>query len=370
MRPLAPAALPAPDHAQRTTALRARLDELEVGGMLVTHPHNVRYLTGFTGSNGQVLVLPDRTMLITDDRYEGRAATEAPGAELVLDRDWADATRHLADDAGLGHLAFEAHHLAYAEATTFLAALGSRIEGVAVQDVVEGLRVTKDDHELAALTAAGAITDAAFEAVLGAVRPGLTELALARLLERTMEDLRAEGPAFPSIVAGGPNSAIPHHQPTDRELRAGELLKLDFGARYAGYHADMTRTVSLGEPGDAELADVHGLVRAAQQAGVDAATPDREVAEVDDACRGPLTAAGYGDRFVHGTGHGVGLAIHEAPWVSQGASGRLAAGTVVTVEPGVYLPGRGGVRIEDTVVVTADGSPTRLTTSPRDLLRL
>lgn len=363
--------LPSADHAGRQQRLRDELDASGIGSLVVTTPANVRYLTGFTGSNGQVLLTPDAAVLITDARYDERARSEAPSVALVLDRDWrGQVVRHLVD-AGEERVGFESAHLTYGEAQELLGALGEvHVEAVALEGAVERLRMVKDEAELAALAAACELTDAAFDAILDALHPGRTEAEIARLLERTMEDLGAEGRAFPSIVASGANSAIPHHLPTDRQLQRGDLVKLDFGARVAGYHADMTRTVSLGDPADTELARIHELVRDAQQRGVDTATTDHTVGEVDAACRDLITDAGHGDRFVHGTGHGVGLDIHEAPWVAPEASGRLSAGTVITVEPGVYLPGRGGVRIEDTVAVTADGSPRRLTTSPRDLLRL
>lgn len=363
-------ALPAIDHTGRRDRLRRSLDAAEVASFVVTAPTNVRYLTGFTGSNGQVLILPDETVLVTDGRYEEQAGREASGVTVVVDRTWIPRVADLARAVD-GRLAFESAHLDHGSATALLAAAGERsLATLATDGLVEEQRTVKDEHELAALTHACAITDATFAGLLDEVRPGVSELALARWLERTMEDLGAEERAFRSIVASGPNSAVPHHQPSGRLLQAGELLKVDFGARYAGYHADMTRTVSLGEPADAELVEVHALVQASQAAGTAAITGATDTGVIDAACRDLLTAAGYGERFVHGTGHGVGLDIHEAPWVGSERSGSLPAGTVITVEPGVYLPGRGGVRIEDTVAVTADRSPRCLTTSPRDLLRL
>jgi Xaa-Pro aminopeptidase len=366
-----PATLPVADHARRQQRLRDGLAPAGVEALVVTTPENVRYLTGFSGSNGQVLVSADTTVLVTDGRYEQRAATEAPSATLVIDRDWQRQVVRHAVDARLDQVGFEAHHLTYADGQQLSERLDEdAVVAVPTAHLAEQLRRVKDGHELAALATACAITSQAFEALLEHLAPGRTERELARILWRMMEDLGAEATAFDSIVASGPNSAVPHHQPTDRALRPGELLKLDFGARYAGYHADMTRTVSLGDPVDEELVRIHDLVREAQQRGVETATGEHTVGEVDAACRDHLTEAGYGDRFVHGTGHGVGLAIHEAPWVSRGASDILVDGIVITVEPGIYLPGRGGVRIEDTVAITADGSPRRLTAAPRELLRL
>ncbi|MBW3621648.1 MAG: aminopeptidase P family protein [Actinobacteria bacterium] len=363
--------LPRPDHAERRDRLREALLEQEVPGVVVTSSVNVRWLTGFSGTNGQLLVLPGAVLLVTDDRYEERARSEAPDVDVATERDWAALVVERCADAGLDEVGFESDGLTHAQGEDLAEALDDRgIDAVALRDLVQDLREVKDAAELGLLAAACAITDEAFTALLAHVVPGRTERELRRILLRTMEDLGAEGPAFDPIVAGGPHSAIPHHHAGDRPLARGDLLKIDFGARVEGYHADMTRTVSLGPVADDELGRVHDIVREAQSAGVAAATAGAAVSAVDAACRDVITAAGYGERFLHGTGHGVGLEIHEAPWVSREAAGSLAAGTVITVEPGVYLPGRGGVRIEDTVAVTADGPARRLTTAPRELLRL
>lgn len=362
--------LPPADHAARRERLRRRLIAEELPAMVVTGAANVRYLTGFTGTNGQLLLDEERAVLVTDGRYEERAAVEAPGLDLLLDRQWLDRAVGFAADAGLVKLAFEDEHVNHRTGMDLMARLRERrVRGVPVPGVVEALRAVKDEHEIAALRTACGITCQAYDALLGRLRPGRTEREIATELERTMVDLGAEAPAFPSIVAGGPNSAVPHHAPTDRPVAADEPLKLDFGARFAGYHADMTRTVFLGDPGR-HLRAVYGHVRAAQEAGVLAAVAGASGGDVDAACRDLLGSVGLAKWFVHGTGHGVGLEIHEAPSVAQGSTATLRAGTAVTVEPGVYLPGEGGVRIEDTVVIRVDGPPERLTTSPRELTSL
>jgi Xaa-Pro aminopeptidase len=234
---------------------------------------------------------------------------------------------------------------------------------------VEQLRTVKDDGELALLREACAIGDRALRETLERTAPGQTEREVARRLEACMVELGAEGVAFETIVATGPNSAIPHHRPTDREILRGDLLKIDFGARYSGYHADCTRTVVVGgTPADWQR-EIHDVVRRAQRAGRHALRVGADLRAVDAAARDVVVEAGYGDAFPHGLGHGVGLEIHEAPMLGVRATGRLAGRTPVTVEPGVYLPGRGGVRIEDTLVV-GEGTPELLTTTSKDLLVL
>ncbi len=363
--------LPRPDHPARRARLAEQLRDLDVDALLVTGPANVRYLAGFTGSNGQLLLVTDGTpLLLTDGRYEEQAAHECPDVQVVLDRGWTKTAVALAVDADVRRLAIEADHVSYAEGAALMWEAGQAgVTPEALHGQVEELRTVKDEHELAALRRACQLTSEAFTALLDDIVPGTTERHLAVRLERLMVDLGAEAPAFPTIVASGPNSAIPHHQPTDRPLQTGDLVKLDFGARVAGYHADMTRTVAVGEPAD-ELRRIHDIVRAAQAAGVAAARAGVPAGAVDDACRGHIAAAGYADRFVHGTGHGVGLDIHEAPAVAHGVRATLPARTTLTVEPGIYLPGVGGVRIEDSVVVRPEGPPDVLTTSPHELLVL
>src|SRR5579859_7366501 len=241
------------------------------------------------------------------------------------------------------------------------------IDLVAFGSGIEELRAAKDASELGLLATACRITSQAFADVLPQIRPGLTERALAAALEQRMTSLGADGPAFDTIVASGPNGAIPHHSPGDRPLRRGDLITMDFGAQFDGYHADMTRTVALGEPAGWQR-EIYELVAAAQRAGIDAARPGAEVADVDEAARGMIRDAGHGDHFQHGLGHGVGLEVHEAPTIGYGRTGKLMDRVPVTVEPGVYLAGKGGVRIEDVLVVGERAE--LLTTSTRELLVL
>jgi Xaa-Pro aminopeptidase len=370
---LPPAPPPDPDRRGRRARLRAALEEAGLDALWVTDLVNVRYLTGFTGSNGMLLVTrdPERDRLHTDGRYGTQAEQEVADLPTAIGRGGhlSGALDRLADSE-LRSIGFEATAVSWD--------LGERIQRAAeerdlhaapTRGMVERLRETKDAGELAALRAACAITDAALQLTLERLEPGRTEGDVARSIERTMVELGAEAPAFETIVASGPNSARPHHRPTARALQSGELVKIDVGARFAGYHADTTRTVALGEP-QAHLRDVHDLVRRAQRAGVEAAVAGTSAGDVDAACRELISAAGHGDDFAHGTGHGVGLQIHERPAVGPGSGATLGPRMTVTIEPGVYLAGIGGVRIEDTVVIREQGPPDVLTRTPRELLVL
>jgi Xaa-Pro aminopeptidase len=337
-------------------------------GAVVTRLVNVRYLSGFTGSNAALLVTADDAVLATDGRYITQAQQQVPDLEWVIDRQCATALVERARKDGIARLAFEAHDVTV-ELHQTLRSTGEGVELVASGQLVEALRAVKDDDEIALLRQACAIGDRALTDLFATIAPGRTEREIGRDLESRMLDLGASGIAFETIVATGPNSAVPHHRPTDRVVAAGDLLKIDFGALYEGYHADCTRTVVVGAEPAGWQREIHDLVRTAQRAGRHALAPGVDVRQVDAAAREVITAAGYGEAFSHGLGHGVGLEIHEAPLINADSEARLADRTPVTVEPGVYLPGRGGVRIEDTLVVR-DGEPELLTTTPKDLLVL
>jgi Xaa-Pro dipeptidase len=355
------------DHQLRRRAVAARLDELSVDALLITRLLHTRYLSGFTGSNGQVLIRPDGALFLTDGRYTEQSRREVP-----------DLGRHTCVNPlreelpglldGVRRLGFEAEDLTVAARDRFAEALGEDVELVPTTDVVEPLRAVKDDAEREAIRTAQAITDAAFDAILERFSVGVTEQQIARQLETAMRDAGADGLAFDSIVAFGENAAEPHHEPTHRTLEEGDVIKLDFGALAAGYHADMTRTVAFGSP-PSELKKIHDIVRESQQAGIDAVKAGVPGSAVDAVSREVIERAGYGDAFVHSLGHGVGLEIHEAPSLGRKQDDPLPAGAVVTVEPGIYLPGIGGVRIEDMVEVNPDGCVV-VGTSNRDLIEL
>ncbi len=338
--------------AARRDEVRHRLAAEGADALLVTDLVHVRYLTGFTGSVGALLLgaRPEDDHFATDERYRLQAEQEVGGLPTTITRgrEWLPA----AVPEGTT-LALEARRISWAEATALSELLGGR-RVVPIDGVVEAARQLKDPAELEALRRACELISDALLATLDHVRPGRTEREIAAHLEATMLRLGAEAPAFPSIVASGPNGARPHHRPGDRRLERGDVITVDAGACVDGYRSDMTRVLSLGEPAG-PLAAVLEVVAAAQRAGLSAARDGVTAGEVDAACRGVVAEAGLGDRFVHGTGHGIGLEVHEAPLLSSGASDTLRSRMVVTIEPGVYLPGLGGARIEDTVLVGAEG---------------
>lgn len=352
-----------------TDARRARLAdalaERELDGLFVTTLVNVRYLTGFTGSNGAVYVSKDGdAVFLTDGRYRDQAAVEAPDVEHVITRDLLGGMAERASGPDLGieshTLSVDAHgRLAELLPTSTLSSAGR---------VIESLREVKDEAEVDALRRACDISTRALEALLEGPLVGRSEREVARDLENRMLDLGAEAIAFETILAAGENTAIPHHHPTDRVLGTGDLLKIDFGARVDGYHADCTRTVVLGAA-DAWQKEVHAAVKESQAAGLDLLRGGVDVSASDAAARGALEASGWLDRFTTGLGHGVGLEIHEDPFIAGSHAGKLTSRTVLTMEPGIYVPGCGGVRIEDTVLVTA-GAPEVLTTMTKDLLEI
>ncbi len=357
-------------HAARRARARQQAAAAGVAAALVTSLVNVRYLTGLASSNAALLLpVSGAAILATDSRYAPAAERDCADLELVIDRFPEPALAARAAASGLAAAGFEEHEMTV-ERHQALTAAGLAL--VPLGRMVEGLRTVKDEAEIGLLARACQITSEAFEAVLASLGPGVTERELAISLEREMIDRGAERPAFDTIVASGPNGDTPHHVPGGRPFAAGDLVTIDCGARYAGYHADMTRTVAVGPPA-AWQREIYDLVAAAQRAGLAAVTAGAEVADVDAAARDLIGAAGHAGHFGHGTGHGVGLEIHEAPMISRGRTGRLAAGVPVTVEPGIYLPGKGGVRIEDTLVVRAGPGAIPgelLTTVTRELLVL
>ena len=357
-------------HSQRRGRLAARLAADGLDALLVSDLVNVRYLSGFTGSNAALIVFAGDTpdVLATDARYRTQAARQAPDLEAAIER---ACGRHLiarAVAAGAARIGFESHIVTVDGFDALAGELdGAAAELVRASGLVESLREVKDAGEIALLRLACEAADAALTDLVdnGGLRPGRTERAVGRELEALMLDHGADGPSFETIVAAGANSAVPHHRPTDAVLEAGDFVKIDFGALVGGYHSDMTRTFVLGSAA-AWQRELYQLVAAAQLAGREALAVGATLSDVDAAAREVIAAAGHADHFGHGLGHGVGLQIHEAPGINSTAAGTLLAGSVVTVEPGVYLPGRGGVRIEDTLVVGERG-PELLTRFPKEL---
>ncbi|MGW4370240.1 M24 family metallopeptidase [Nocardia takedensis] len=362
-----------PDYAARRGALRSLLVQNEVDALLVTDLVNIRYLTGFTGSNAALLVYSwdrfgaeERTVIGTDGRYRAQVAAQVPDVRAEIARAPGRRVTELAGEWKLGRVGFESHSVTVDQHRGFVEQR-TGLEFVGAPGLVEQLRAVKDPYEVEQLRRACAAGDAGLASLLerGGLRPGRTERQVARDLEWAMYEHGAEAISFETIVAAGVNSAVPHHRPTDAVLATGDFVKLDFGAVVGGYHSDMTRTYVLGAVADWQR-DVYEVVARAQRAGCAALAPGVKAADVDAASRAVIEDAGHGELFVHGLGHGVGLQIHEAPGIARTATGTLLSGVAVTVEPGVYFPGRGGVRIEDTLVVR-EGGPELLTRTGKDL---
>jgi Xaa-Pro aminopeptidase len=350
------ATLPAMDVAGRLPRLVGRLKELDCDGLLVTKLTNIQYLTGFTGSAGLLLVLPDESLLVSDGRYRNQSAEQTRAAAVSVRL-----------EIGRPAVQLEAieKDVTWGAQQRLATLLGYSTTLVAVSRAVESLRMIKDEGELARIERAADIADVALAQVKELLCDSPTEHDFAIALDYEMRRRGADAVAFDTIVGSGPNGALPHAQPSDRRIEPGELVVVDFGAMVDGYRSDMTRTLCVGEVRSNELRNLLEAVLAAQRAGVLALKAGVKGGEVDAACRELLTASGLSDAFAHGTGHGVGLEVHEGPSVSQDSTDILEEGVVVTVEPGAYLYPTGGARIEDTLVVTAGGSRL-LTKSTKD----
>jgi Xaa-Pro aminopeptidase len=323
--------------------------------LLVTNLVNLQYLTGYTGGNGIAVIGPETRVFFTDFRYIEQAAEEVDST-FDRARSSQDLLEGVEDSlpAGEARLGFEEAHVSVAQHRRLRELLPDRVELVGVSGLVEGLRAIKEPAELAAIRAATDLADEAFEQFTSGGLIGHTERDLALTLEFEIRRRGAERPSFEPIVAAGPHGALPHATPRDVAVRVGDLVVVDWGAELDGYCSDCTRTLAAGEPGR-EAGDVYELVLQAQLAALEAVAPGAQARDVDAVAREMIAAGGYGEHFGHGLGHGVGLEVHEAPRLAQRSEAQLQPGNVVTVEPGIYLPGRFGVRIEDLVVVAADG---------------
>jgi Xaa-Pro aminopeptidase len=363
--------------SKRIGLLRRRMSGSELQGLLVTHLPDVRYLCGFTGSSAALAVTRRGSRMLTDGRYTAQAAEEVSGAkvEIVPSAPAVAAVQWLAAqvavDSGIASVGFDSAHTSVAELERFRAALPARLRRkllTPVKSLVEPLRWLKDEDELAIMAEAAKLGDALFDHLLGFIRPGLTEVAVAAELEYQARVRGAEGMSFESIVASGTRSALPHGRASEARLPRRGFLTLDFGVILKGYCSDMTRTVCLGKPSARERL-VYEAVLEAQEAAVAAVAAGVECGKVDEAARSVLRRAEMAEAFSHSTGHGVGLEIHEGPRIGAGQKDKLAPGMVITIEPGAYFAGEFGVRIEDMVAVTRTGGNV-LTRSPKALIEL
>ena len=352
------------DHLERT---RRYLAGAGVDGVLLSKPENRRYATGFTGSAGIALVTARDALLGVDFRYYDQAAQQAPACEVL--RGGADVAAVVADAArarGLQRVGFESEFVPYAHVERWRERFAP-LELVALGDV-DRLRWEKDEGEIAAIQRAAELADAGFAHMLSVLRPGLTERQAGVELEMFLRRAGAERLSFETVLASGPRSALPHGRATDRVLAAGDFVTMDYGPVIAGYTADCTRTVVIGRP-DGRQREIYALVLAAQQEALASVRSGFSSRALDGVARHVIEAAGHGQEFGHGLGHGIGLEIHEGPSLSQRMDVPLEPGMVLTIEPGVYVPGWGGVRIEDDVVVTEDGARV-LTNAPKEMISL
>ena len=340
----------------RVQRLREKLAAENVDALLITTSGNRRYVSGFTGS-GYLIISQEHAMLATDFRYWEQMGRQSADFELIkmTQGDMKVWLPPILKKIGARTLGFESHDISYAMHETLKAAVGGMPAGERpalkpTSDAVEGMRIFKDDQELAIITRAVEIADHAFETVAAGLEPGMTERQIAWELEKSMREQGAEGTSFSLIVAAGPNAALPHHRPSDKQLQMGEPLIIDMGARLHGYCSDLSRTVCLGKP-DKQFRRVYDIVLAAQETAIAAVQSGMTGHQGDKLARDVIEKAGHGDHFGHSTGHGVGLDIHENPRVARNASHELSDGMIFTIEPGVYIPGWGGVRIEDIVIL-------------------
>jgi Xaa-Pro aminopeptidase len=355
---------------RRLAALADGITAAHLDGLLVSGAANVRYLSGFSGTSALLFVTPRETLLITDFRYQTQAAEEVGDlARVVIEPQslWVGLWQHLAQLPYVQVAGFESAHLIHRDFQRLLEA-GARYQWRATIDLVEVLRERKDSIELGHIQEAVAAGERALGLTITQVRAGMTELEVAGILESALRQSGSDGFPFPSIVASGPNAARPHAQPTSRQIVQGDFLLLDFGARVAGYCSDITRTFVVGHA-TGEQREVHDVVRLANERAMKAMRPGMSGRDADGVARGYIEDRGFGDLFGHSLGHGIGLEVHEAPRLARTAESPLVEGAVVTVEPGIYRPGWGGVRIEDDVHLGAGGAQV-LTSFPRELLEI
>lgn len=352
----------------RVVKLRRAMENAGLDAIVIASPYNRRYLSGFTGSSGTLLITPKDSILLTDFRYTTQAAQQAEGFTVLLHgrKPLAD-IRELLLERGIRSVAFEQSHVVFSEYAEWKELLGE-VELKPAGTLVEELRIYKDEAELATIQEACKLADAAFAHVQNLIKPGIKEIDLALEMEMFMRVRGASATSFDTIVASGERSALPHGVASDKEVEEGDFVTFDFGALYQGYCSDLTRTVVVGKPSAKHL-EIYNIVLEAQLHALEHIRPGMTGHEADALTRDIITKYGYGDQFGHSTGHGFGLEIHEQPRLAKQSTTVLTPGMTVTVEPGIYIPGFGGVRIEDDIVITESGIKI-LTSSPKELIVL
>ncbi|RCW86018.1 Xaa-Pro aminopeptidase [Halanaerobium sp. DL-01] len=353
---------------KRINKLRSKMKEKEIEAFFITSRKNVRYLTGFTGTAGRLLITKNDNIFITDSRYteQAEAQTEACRIEVINSR-VVEGIGKLLKKSDVDELAFESEHTTYSEFQEYREKfpIGKLIPQ---KNIVEKLRTIKEASEVELIKKAVEISDRAFFHILNFIRPGITEKEVSLELEFSMKKGGGEANAFDFIVASGKRGALPHGVAADKKLEVGDLITMDFGTVYRGYHSDITRTVALGEP-DEKLKEIYDLVFTAQKKVIEEIKAGMTAVEADSIARDFIKNSGYGDNFGHGLGHGVGLQIHEAPRLSYSSNDVLKEGMIVTDEPGIYVSGLGGVRIEDDLLIKEDGCQV-LNSAPKELIIL
>jgi Xaa-Pro aminopeptidase len=352
--------------ARRLEEVKQSIVQSRLRGLLVTSLPNIRYLTGFTGSNALLFISPETDIFITDTRYRMQAANEVKGFRvLIASGSLNEILSQKIGDTGRGKIGFEASALSVSAHSVLKKSL-RKTTLVPLAGVVEKIRALKDEDEILNIRRAASITDKVFNKILAILKPGVRELEIAAEVAYWHKSLGAESDAFETLVASGARGALPHARPSEKKIRKSEMVTIDLGCRVEGYHCDMTRTVSVGRP-SAELRKIHTVVLEAQQRSLDKSFPGTPVKVLDGAARGHIRKQGYGKYFTHSLGHGIGLEVHEMPRVSAKSTEILKSEFVITVEPGIYVPGLGGVRIEDDVIIREQGCEL-LSTVARELV--
>lgn len=338
----------------RLNKIRESMKKRNIEALLITSPYNLRYVSNFTGTTGLSLITLEKAYFVTDFRYTEQAATQAVGFEIVKNNGPIyDEVARLVEKEAIETVGFEQDFISYSTFDLLEQIVSSEL--IPVSNLIEELREVKDSTEIEIIKKACSISDAAFSYILGVIKPGMSEIEVANLLDFHMRELGATGVSFETIVASGIRSAMPHGVASKKLIETGDFITIDFGCYYEGYVSDMTRTIAIGEP-NAKMKEIYAITLEAQLKVIEAAKPGMTGVELDAIARDHIASYGYGEAFGHSTGHGIGLEIHEGPNVSKLATKKFVKGNVITNEPGIYLPGIGGVRIEDDLVITEFGN--------------